>query len=115
MEIKFKVKVRAYDPETGEMITEESSGLSSGQILCRYATCMAFTGMVDDDGDEIYEGDILENDIYGIYDAVTWKDVWQFCTVGRIDAAQADLGATRCFIAGNIFQHASLLVKEIEP
>lgn len=54
------IKFRAFDAQTGKMITEESSGLSRGEILRRYGCTMLCSGLTDNSGQEIYEGDLLK-------------------------------------------------------
>ena len=56
------IKFRAWNDlgDGGEMVTEENSGLKSYQILERFGTVMQFTGLIDPQGNEVYEGDILE-------------------------------------------------------
>lgn len=61
----MKIKVRAWNDlgdGQGEMITEESHGLTSAQIMERYSDCMLYSGVKEQEGgDKQYcEGDIVE-------------------------------------------------------
>lgn len=62
----MKLKVRAFDASLGKMITEETSGLSSAEILQRYDNTMLAlfydddSPVLDKNNEHLYEGDILE-------------------------------------------------------
>ena len=54
-----KIKIAAYDAANKRLITEENSGLSSGQILDMWDDCRLFVRTGTDDIDA-YEGSLVE-------------------------------------------------------
>jgi len=58
------IKFRAWDEYNQTMIypDEHFFKLKSHEILGRYETVMQFTGLLDKNGKEIYEGDIVEDE-----------------------------------------------------
>lgn len=79
---------------------------------------MQFTGMLDKNGIEIYEGDILSDTTYDLIGAVTWKEVIPgFIVVGpkkesREQGAYFLSGTWE--IIGNIHENPDLLPVESE-
>lgn len=59
-----EIKFRAWDSINNEMIYEKRGvnlgygGIASYEILKRYSIVMQFTGLLDKNGKEIYEGDV---------------------------------------------------------
>ena len=68
--MKEEIKFRAWDEMNKRMIYPYAKSfnniLSNGDILNRWENVMQFTGATDCNGDEIYDGDIIE------FDAKEW-------------------------------------------
>lgn len=70
----MKIKIRAFDAQTHNMVTEESSGLHSYEILKRFDCVMLFANTNDCNEKEVYEGDILRVPVSGNLFEVKWND-----------------------------------------
>lgn len=107
MQEHLKLKVRAFEETTGDFVTEENSGLTSVQIISRYSEIDFFIGMLDAEGNEIFSGDILEDEFEGVHDVVVWCPEWQYRTKNNLDHCQEDFSAL--YLRGNIRQNPNLM------
>jgi len=53
------IKFRAWDEESQQMIYPDSGTITSGDILNRYKKVMQFTGLIDKNGNEVWQSDIV--------------------------------------------------------
>lgn len=71
---------------------------------------MQYTGLKDKNGKEIYEGDILEHNLWG-KTVIVWEHAMFRGQGGEIDVTLADHQLQRSRIIGNIYENPELLVK----
>ena len=123
------IKFRAWDKKYGKMCDLTLLGLHCSfdanpavygvwsaertEKVAHYSDVelMQFTGLFDEDGTEIYEGDILEDDADGLsYDVVEWNDKYAGWTT-RSWYAPKDLADSAKLhrVAGNIYENPELL------
>ena len=109
-----EIKFRAWDEINKEMVyeTEPKSFfgyvLFSYDILKKFETVMQFTGLNDETGKEIYEGDIVKT-AYGHY-AIEWNDdccKWQF--TNGMDINDGEMYGMTKLIIGNIYENKNLI------
>lgn len=74
--MKREIKFRAINELADgiEIVTQENSGLNNYQILERFSIVEQYTGIKDANGVEIYEGDIIQDEIEYITDVVFWDN-----------------------------------------
>ena len=77
---------------------------------------MQYTGLKDKNGKEIYEGDILKHDLWGLTEII-WEHGMFRGTNGKewnemIDVTLADHQLKRCKIVGNKYENPSLVSLE---
>jgi len=124
MQAGREIKFRAWDTVQDKMLPVESinfrndvisldEGDNSVSDSSDMFILMQFTGLLDKNGKEIYEGDIVRlNDCGDIFDhIVRWSDVdAQFLFEVNGDwYGAADMEFDQCVIAGNIYENAELL------
>lgn len=102
------IKFRAVDG--GKMVTEESSGLKSSEILSRYSRVEQYTGFIDKDCSEIYEGDIIDEKYQwvvvherGCFLVKKQSELYPYKTLFEIINLRRTAGCP-CKIVGNIHQ-----------
>lgn len=105
------IKFRAWDSELKEMC--EPVDLSAPRATYRWLglwdfPLMQFTGLLDKNGKEIYEGDILKTDS-GANMAVSYRDDMA-CFVCRFSKGASTNIETAWKIIGNVWEHPDLLV-----
>lgn len=79
---------------------------------CEYF--MQFTGLHDENGKEIYEGDIV-NTVYGNFE-VEWNDdccKWQYSN--GMDINDGEMYGMSKFVIGNMYENPELLTPHQEP
>ena len=78
-----------------------------------------FTGLLDKNGKEIYEGDLIKHDLWGITEIVWEHGMFRGSNYENsknkkwnelIDVTLADHQLQRCRIIGNVFENKNLLV-----
>ena len=73
---------------------------------------MQFTGLKDKNGKEIYEGDILEHNLWGKTQIIWEMGMFRGTeTKSGIDVTLADQQLKRCRVIGNIYENKDLLKK----
>ena len=121
-----KIKFRAWDSKTGVMFTPDAimNDGTARPVLklskkrgMAYKDCpvMQFTGLLDKNGKEIYEGDILEFPS-GERRKVLWQatlacfqhEALDYSRWGQLD----EMMATKCEIIGNVYENPELLQEQ---
>ncbi|MEK6879780.1 MAG: YopX family protein [Nanoarchaeota archaeon] len=113
-----EIKFRAWDDCEKKMVvpTEEELGYwldnQNKGIKEFYMVLMQFTGLLDKNGKEIYEGDILERDIHG-RGVVKWNEVGWVCYAKKDEQNYGNLiGATFLSgVIGNVYENSELVGK----
>jgi uncharacterized phage protein (TIGR01671 family) len=113
---KFRVFCHAWKPPRVVELDEiRIFGEKNGKEVVEYLnqglfTLLQFTGMVDRDGKEIFEGDILSRKDYLSF--VVVFDDGRFLGKNKQSGAEFDLNKSFCKsfeVAGNIFENFELL------
>ena len=113
------IKFRAWDELNQEMVYEKtgifSGGKSSWEILKLYENVMQFTGLHDNKGKEIYEGDIVKAHSHKPTDFKIEFIEGGFCAARNgieypinINHFYPSIGCT-IEVIGNIYEHPHLL------
>jgi len=102
----FKPKFKVYDNETKEPIVFSFGSEVYHRVSDRYSKPYIFTGFVDGEGVEVFEGDMLIDQYEGVVDTVVWTEDFQFCTENNIDSDQSSFSLLR--IVGNVVQTPNL-------
>ena len=101
------------DLKVGEEGTGEYTGEYIRDIFPEHLVLMQFTGLLDKNGKEIYEGDILGDDTEGwSYDFVEWSDIWcGWATHYWFGSKELAENADGLEVVGNIYENPELLAK----
>lgn len=109
-----EIKFRAWDKERREMLDYFEIGCR-GMIICdeenepQNIELMQFTGLLDKNGKEIYEGDIMQHtDPFDIPFIINWNDE-QAAFVFNDDGCGYSLNDKSFSVIGNIFENPELL------
>ena len=110
-----EIKLRAF--QDGMMNTQKNSGVYATKAFLDmlYEDCelMQFTGLLDKDGKEIYEGDIVQTgDMYGSYKGKIewWGDRWTLNYMHAGESCnQALMTLSLPEVIGNIYKNPELL------
>ncbi len=82
--------------------------LAFGDFAIDKKTVGQFTGLLDKNGKEIYEGDILKHDLWGITHVI-WEHGMFRAIGGEYDVTMADHQLQRIKVIGNIYENPELL------
>ena len=116
------IKFRAWDKENGVMMTEVSLYFSNGVWSDEKIEIMQFTGLLDKNEKEIYEGDIVEDKSsnYGLQ-IVVWNNrfasygqTWPKGFTGSLNEDHYPFAANNWSLVeviGNIYENPTLLEK----
>lgn len=113
-----EIKFRAWDNINAKMIYEHAEKESftyfgSSEILQRFNIVMQFTGLIDKNGKEIYEGDIvatLDNHENPALYQIKWRhDVYMIAGYGGNGEWLYLEELEGCEIIGNIYETPELL------
>jgi uncharacterized phage protein (TIGR01671 family) len=104
-----KIKFRAWDSESEIMIFDIQNNINYGKFSFPFIinndrfSVMQFTGLHDENGFEIYEGDIVET-VYGSF-AVEWNDdTCKFQYPNGMDINDGEMYGTTKYVIGNIYE-----------
>jgi uncharacterized phage protein (TIGR01671 family) len=106
------IKFRAWD-KSEKVMTQ--SGIKYNKVQCELVCgdnqiLMQFTGLLDKNGVEIYEGDIVNSTLFGICQVVYFKNA--FITQsddGSYSRSSKYLHGDNCEVIGNIYENPELL------
>lgn len=102
-----QIKFRAWDKEQKRMVFDfETIPYFASRVITKYSIddCMQFTGLIDKNGKEIYEGDIING----------WRVVIEPHSTGLRDSDNKWQGqiahrSTGLEVIGNIYENTELL------
>lgn len=113
-----EIKFRIWDSKKKEWL-----GSSDDDVLIYYGddgmVVEQYTGLEDNNGKEIYEGDILEDDYdhavgmvkYGIHNCACCHSVYGFSTVDQ-NGEIVEMSLVGAVVVGNIHENPELLVED---
>ena len=117
-EIRFrawdKKKKDWFDQDSGDLFIELNGVINfgwSGEIMDDYTAriiLMQYTGRKDSEGNEIYEGDILQSENYFKYQVVFKGDCWRCEPLKRNGFKNRFIGSDLKII-GNVYENKGLL------
>lgn len=107
-----EIKFRVWDHLEKEMLFPET--VTPSIVDLQGGSLMQFTGLIDKNGKEIYQGDVIEaNDVYGKYIGVIewWNDRWVLEYEGHQDKSKQyqSLMTVKGAVIGNIYENPDLL------
>jgi hypothetical protein len=121
-EIKFRIwdgedmsQPTDYEPYITRLGKVTDIWWNGQEVDLRDEMLLQFTGRKTDDGQEIYEGDIIETrDAYGPYKGsiVWWEDRWALAYLGqdgKTPQFQSLMTVKNPKLLGNVYQHKHLL------
>lgn len=117
-EIKFDYIIK--DPVNDELYhcpytlnqVQDSTKLTDVEMQGRIVAKRLFTGLLDKNGREIYEGDLLKQDMYSsVREVIYLTEVAQYRTSDKDGFCGVDL-SNHCEVIGNIYESPELLNKD---
>lgn len=108
------IKFRAWDTKRDKMIPIDTERLGQYLILPHYIP-MQFTGLLDKNGKEIYEGDIV-NTPDGDTKVMWWEAGFYFKYLENKNRGDyIKINTKECDIIGNIYENPELLSTNPKP
>ena len=110
-----EIKVRAWDESTSDMVyPSDYIGFTSADILKRYSIVMLYTNVQDVNNVDIYDGDIIKNDMGDTHLIKAGVGRWQALLIKRATsfwpAQYLDCTYMKWGVIGNVYENPEYLI-----